>query len=201
MALHLIEANAIFYEVAKTGTEWVRHALKAVGVDYQILEPHKGISVRHGLPVHFKDKYNFHFASIRHPLTWVESWFRFQCGHWTQFEPGLWHPQRCIERCAGRTYTDFVKNLLKHEPGYVSRMYEWYLGPPGALNVDAILRQETLSQDLDTVLQNRGYKVGTTASVPRQNVSHNHKTDLSADLILTLIQSEQPAIQRWYDED
>ncbi len=44
-----------------------------------------------------------------------------------------------------------------HEPGYVSRMYEWYLGPPGLGWVDTVGPYEHLADDLVAILRSLSY--------------------------------------------
>ena len=65
------------------------------------------------------------------PLSWYESWWKYQSGIWTVWEPGVWHPQRSLEKCRSDDFSDFIRLCIRNEPGYVSRMYEWYVGPVG----------------------------------------------------------------------
>jgi len=52
-------------------------------------------------------------------------------------------------------FDGFVEKVLVNLPGYASRMYERFVGPPDA-EIDFIGRQERLVDDLRTALQQAG---------------------------------------------
>lgn len=131
MSSRLVQADALFLHIPKTGGIWVEHALTRSGVPIEPAEVIGGVTYRHPVLSHLKDRLAFTFTFVRHPLSWYESWWKFMAGWWPIHEPGVWHPQRSLERCRSDDFSEFIRLCIEHEPGYVSRMYEWYIGPPG----------------------------------------------------------------------
>src|SRR5262245_16462215 len=99
MSLHLSRANALFLHIPKTGGTWVEEVLKECGILAEQAAVTDAVTWRHPLRGHHLHDYSFVFAFVRHPLSWYESWWKFQAGSWTQHEPGVWHPQRVLEKC------------------------------------------------------------------------------------------------------
>lgn len=159
MSARLIPSNALFLHIPKTGGTWVEFALPHIGIQSEEPPTIDGVTYRHSLTAMFKDAFPFIFTFVRHPLSWYESWWKFQAGRWTIFEPGVWHPQRTLEKCASDDFSEFIRLCIKHEPGYVSRMYEWYVGPVGFEYVQFVGRNENLMDDLVHVLTRLGHAV------------------------------------------
>lgn len=204
MALYLTETNALFLHIPKTGGTWVERALERCGIATEHAEPEKTATIRHGLLYHFKRTSSFTFTFVRHPLSWYESWWKYQAGLWQTFEPGVWHPQRVLEDCASDNFSEFIQKCIQHEPAYVSRMYEWYIGPPHWSAVDFVGRCERLREDLGTVLRTLGYEFDqqTLDSTPRAHVSSKQcgEPHWSAELKYQMEQLEAPAIRRFYSD-
>jgi hypothetical protein len=88
------------------------------------------IAGRHGLPQHYSGERDGQFAFVRHPLRLYEStWAYWRMKEWQTFEPHSWHPWHCIKQCRANSFSDFARNVCWHQPGWVTRMYEWYCGP------------------------------------------------------------------------
>jgi hypothetical protein len=202
MSTHLLQANALFLHIPKTGGTWVEEALKACGIATAYAEARDTVSWRHGLPGHLTRRYRFAFTFVRHPLSWYESWWKFQARVWKRFEPGVWHPQRVLERCASDDFSTFVRLCLAHEPAYVSRLYEWYIGPPGLEGVDVIGRYENLANDLVRILRLLGYDFDedTLRGQAPANVSRKYAGEPVWDpgLRQRVLEREAPAIRRFY---
>ena len=175
MALHLLDANALFVHIPKTGGIWLEEALPACGIRTAQPETRDGVSWRHPLPADICGHYDFTFTFVRHPLSWYESWWKFQGGHWYTFEPGVWHPQRVLEPCGADDFSSFMRRCLEREPGYVTRLYEWYIGPPGIERVDFVGRQEALVDNLVGVL--RGLNCDFDETVLREHPRANVGTE------------------------
>ena len=202
MSTHLIQANALFLHIPKTGGTWVEEALKAGGIATEYAQALDTVSWRHALRYHLTQNFRFAFTFVRHPLSWYESWWKFQAGIWTRYEPGVWHPQRVLERCAADDFSAFIRLCLEHEPAYVSRLYEWYIGPPGLECVDLVCRYEDLADDLVRVLRRLGYDFDE-AALRRQapaNVSRKlaGKPVWDPGLRQRVLELEAPAIRRFY---
>lgn len=202
MAILLTKSSAIFYEIPKTGTRFVEHVLTQLGIGWERPEPEVRASLAHALPCHFSGQFDFRFCAVRHPFSWLESWYRFQSSlGWPRWEVGRWHPQRILEPCATELgFERFLCHLLLRQPGYVSRLFEWYVGPPGAESVDVVLRQESLAAGLADVLARLGYEVRRedVEAIGRVNESCGDPVDWSPCLRDRIFAAEWPAIKRFY---
>jgi hypothetical protein len=204
LSVRLVSSNALFLHIPKTGGSWVEHVLPRLGIEIEQPVTIPGVTFRHSLLPMFRDEYLFKFTFLRHPLSWYESWWKFQAGTWTDFEPGVWHPQRCLEKCRSDDFSEFVRRCIENEPGYVSRMYEWYIGPAGFEYVDFIGRYEYLVKDLACVLEKLGHEVDFEILRQFQPVNVSAKAcgepiwDL--DVRRRVLELEAPAIRRFYPE-
>jgi len=202
MSVSLPGSDALFLHIPKTGGCWVEQALIQARTRNELPATIPGVTWRHSLLSMFKRRYRFVFTFVRHPLSWYESWWKFQAGIWTIFEPGVWHPQRCLERFQANDFSEFIRLCIKHEPGYVSRMYEWYIGPEGYEFVDFVGRQETLVDDLTLVLNMLGeaFDHEQLFAVAPVNVSRKVHGEPVWDPALKrqILELEAPAIRRFY---
>jgi hypothetical protein len=200
VTLILPEAKALFVHIPKTGGNWVKRALERAGVHCHPANRRQGISI-HCPPQFCLDSYDFAFAFVRHPLSWYESWWKYQQGKWTRFESDSWHPQRCIEACANDDFNAFVAACLAQQPAYVTRLYEWYCGPAGA-ELDFIGRTESLADDLVDLLHRLSYKFDEEAlrTTPAENVSPGVAPVWRAEVREKALEFERSAIDRFYGE-
>lgn len=202
MAIVLTQSGALFVHIPKTGGTWVANVLNRLGIANESAPHVPAASVRHAIPEQFVGRYKFRFTFVRHPLAWYESWWKFQAGVWRQFEVGVWHPQRVLEPCADNDFSQFIRNCLVQEPGYVTRMYEWYLGPPEVERFDFVGRTESLAEDLVTVLRQLGHtnRIDEVSHFAPVHVSRSKFGEAVWDpeLRRRIIDVEAPAIRRFY---
>jgi len=86
----------------------------------------------------------------------------------------------------------------------VSRMYEWFIGPPGHDHVQFVGRQENLIEDLIDVLTILGYEIDVRAihGIARANESQKRRGEpvWDPDLRRKVMELEAPAIRRFYTD-
>jgi len=106
-------------------------------------------------------------------------------------------------------FADLLKWIRDNQPGIVGRIFEWFVGPPGAPVVDAVCRVESLAEDMWKILDHLGYNVSKEQiqEVPAQwvtsQIENNAGKNLvpdwgSAKLVEEFLSSEVPAIKRFY---
>ena len=204
MSVSLGGSGALFLHIPKTGGTWVEKTLERIGIETEQAETIEGVTFRHSPLPMIRQNYPFVFTFVRHPLHWYESWWKFQAGTWTVFEPGVWHPQRVLERCQSDDFSEFIRLMIEQQPGYVSRMYEWFIGPPGHDFVQFVGRQEDLAEDLIAVLTTLDYEVDAAAirRSARANESQKRHGEPAWDpeLRRRVLELEAPAIRRFYTD-
>jgi Sulfotransferase family len=159
----LILANAVFLHVPKTGGTWVREALHASGAAFDEYfvdgDQHADLSY---CPCPDKLK----FAFVRHPCGVYASYWRFKMAEgWDLRNP-------FDAECAATSFPDFVQGVLNKQPGWCSRMFEDYVGPPDR-QIEFIGRFERLPDDLVHALRLAGEAFDERAlrETPHANVS------------------------------
>lgn len=195
-----------FHHIPKSGGTWVKSVLVKLGLmtKHNLAQACPGIG-RHGLIEHYRMNHDFRFSFVRHPIAWYESFFKFQYKKWRAFEPeAKWHPQRSLEKYASDDFNEWMERVLKNEPGYVTRMFEWYLGPEGAERVDFIGQQENIRYHLQWALEYAGFQVSSEQwrvlqNEPARNVSPDITIEWDHALQERVLASEVPAIRRFYN--
>lgn len=187
MAL-ILKGGALFLHVPKTGGNWVTKVLQESGlVEYSLGPKHADVNhlfVRRsggmigsaGYVHHEKELLNymlkkrlgllskeksFMFCFVRHPLAWLESWFKYMSQpthNWLYWgderDVEKWHPNSILNGLGDVDFNQFVQNVIRKRPGYVTEMFGWYTTP----EVDFIGKQENLKEDLISVLKTLNLK-------------------------------------------
>jgi len=208
--LLLTSSNAMFVRIPKCGTIYVQKALQAAGIAVKradrLEHPHYDFGFEHAPPWAMRWPGHRAFAFVRHPLTWYESWWKYQ--QWQKWPkigtasvPRTSHPQTCLEGLGSDDFNAFVHNVLRHEPAYVTRLYEWFLGPENAPHIDPAFvgRLETIHADLSRFLMNLGYGALELPEKP-VHVSPTEAPVWHPDTYRRVRLGEAAAIRRFYND-
>ena len=202
MAIALPDLNAVFVHVPKAGGSWVRDAIIASGIR---TVPAGGVG-EHNLPDAYATR-GRRFCFVRHPLTWYESAWRGLSQGWPlrrEIAPlhreRSWSPIRFLTYLAGaRDFNDFLNTILSEQPGFVSRMFEWFVGPPGYPRVEFVGRMESIESDLSVILKWFDWS-GTLAQITAVNEAQQPRPEWDENLRRKVEASEVVGIRRWYTD-
>lgn len=132
----------------------------------------------------------FRFCFVRHPLSWYESWWKYMKGlgwnDWgTQNSATDWHPNSVLNGLGSDDFNEFVWNVVRVRPGYVSELYYSFTKP----GIGFIGKTETLRDDLCYVLDYLGHTYSTDSVIKsqRKNVSKTEQAETSWDPELRLL--------------
>ena len=227
MAL-LLRNGAVFLHIPKTGGSWVRavcqkqglaigqfghmHANYEHAARYWIQYPdhYASLAVRtmNIRPVRIGDA--FVFCLVRHPLSWIESWWNYNNRRgWPRFSQGQsrmrrWHPTAELERyrpLPDAGFDGFLRFVIDETPAFVSRMYAGYAPP----HVAFVGKFENIVADVTTALDRAGMRVdrGVLDAIAPVNVSSRRDSApvWPEDLRRKIVELEAPALDAYgYDE-
>jgi len=199
----LLKGGAIFLHIPKTGGSWVTRILQEMDLiegrighmhadsdrilnAYRFggVKTHAGYlikrkvqkKIRRFIPARKLPAKPFMFCFVRHPLSWYESWFKYQSLKWnwrtwgTELNPDDWHPLSMLNGLGSDNFTGFMTNILKKRPGFVTELFGNYTKP----NItDFVGHQENLGEDLIQVLTHLGlpHDPSVIRNMPPVNVS------------------------------
>ena len=97
------------------------------------------------------------FCFVRNPLSWYESWWKYMQGRgWNDWgKPNSavdWHPNSILNGLGSDDFNEFVWNVVKTRPGYVTELFFSYVKP----GLHFIGKTERLRDDLAYVLDQLG---------------------------------------------
>ena len=181
-----------FIHVPKTGGMWAATALKATIPDLR--EPTSG-GDRRGHFVWNELPETFRFGFVREPATW----YRSHWAHKKTHEDYPDTPDRFDELVRESSdFPGFVRTVTDEVPGYLSMLYEIFLGPPGA--IEFIGRYENLVDDLIGALGQAYDREPADYDSIRQIApvnTGNRKPEITPDLRKLIAASEHRAIGRF----
>lgn len=142
------------------------------------------------------------FCFVRHPLHWYESFWRYMCKQkWpilgNQYDPNNWHPNAPLNGLGNTDFNQFVRNVIRMRPAYVTEMYGWYTLP----GTNFVGKQENLAEDLITVLTELDVKFDSDRIRQHQpaNVTESKSTPFRWDeqLCQDLLKLEMATFRRY----
>ncbi len=195
----LVMRQALFLHTPKTGGTFVRRAIAEFGIDAHrprlVPRQHRDhprladVRLYKGLL-----RRRFTFAFVRYPPDWWRSYWAYRMR--TGWVP---HLDRQVQ---ASDFPTFVEKVLEHAPGGASRLFQAYVGPPGA--IDFVGRFEHLVEDLSIALCSAGYELDASRlqRVRPENVSdyRGHPAEYPPDLLRAMLAVERYGVDRWYPE-
>jgi hypothetical protein len=170
----LLKCGAVFLHIPKTGGRWVEEALKATGQTHrQLFHRHADMArVMHlkkfekfrlkqwlrdrllGIPEQPMLGATYRFCFVRNPLKWYESWWRYmENKNWKRWGcqgfAESWHPNSSLNGLGNHDFNQFIRNVVRARPGYVTELYSRYTDE----RIDFIGKQESLVDDFIHVLK------------------------------------------------
>lgn len=96
----------------------------------------------------------FRFCFVREPLSWYVSCWRFmKSRNWRregdERNPYHWNPLEMLNGLGSDDFNEFVYNLNRRRPGFVTELYGWYARP----TTDFVGKIENLTVDLRKALR------------------------------------------------
>lgn len=144
---YTVNNKLAFYHPPKTASQWVRAVLRKLDVEIKDI-PSPGASPDHATPWHAPSDLP-KVVTIRHPLSWYESCWRYQVQHnWQIWEPGVWHPYRHIEHIKSDDFNAWVTRVA----GFYGFMMRDYVTKGTDPHERQFVRQESVSWDLSCAL-------------------------------------------------
>ena len=176
MAL-LLKDGSVFLHVPKTGGTWVTRVLTELGLveagfgakhaSYEgvmnVTRSYPRSTAKHllttGPRFAGRVRASFKFCFVRHPVDWYASYWRHNnLKGWPEWAKAKttgrrpWHPTLEIAHLRAPTFDEYVLLIADQHPGFLERMYGFYLGP----TVGFVGHQERLADDLIDVLGRAG---------------------------------------------
>jgi hypothetical protein len=223
VARFLPDSGALFQHVPRTGGTFVEKAIDLLGIGCSRWSKHvrKGFSKKHALLARYDFRalgnVKFTFAFVRHPVEYYVSTWRYMQAEKNRHPRGLpekdyltsltddyfsWHPFRSAARLYQDDFASWVCQMVEHEPGWCSRLFEWYVGPRGGEFVDFIGRTETLASDFTEVMAALGYHrqgfLGELVLRPRVNESQTPRPIVSDLIKQAILRSERTTLAQFW---
>jgi len=184
-----------YIHVPKTGGTWLMQALEAVGIRYKVIAEGAASHVHwNGMPPR-----PFRFGFVRYPPTWYLSYWSYvrHTEHPVSDNPLDTAVLECDD------FPAFVDVACSRLRGFLSDMYEVYLGPPG--EIEFVGRYENLRDDLITALQLSGEcqdwkpeDFDPIRELAPVNVSSKSTNTITPDLEARIVENEKRTMERFY---
>lgn len=135
---------------------------------------------------------------VRHPLSWYESWFRYQTSKkWRDWgEAGnlsRWHVCAELNVCSDLDFMTFMRKVNDRAPGFVSSLFSRYTHGANA----TILRNESLADDFLTFAEATDLPVDREAILNAERIGESPamKLDWDRSVLRTTVENEMSAFR------
>jgi hypothetical protein len=181
--------NCRILHCGKTGGSWINEAISRSGVDHLRL----GGSYEH-LELHqFPDDGVPTISCVRKPPKWIRSFWAYRQRQ-TPKNPSQLDEIMCND------LHKFVDAYLRERKGYMTEMFEKFVGEPGN-EIDHVCRNDTLLYDLIDALRLCGevFDEAEIRSTPRINANkYIGVPELTPDQVDGICESEAAFIERFW---
>ncbi len=202
----LLLRRSVFLHIPKTGGDWVRAALRNAGVL-------QGLPRQHSPDKHLTREESIvargnrrPFCFVRHPLSWLESFWRYSGGTTQDCRKPReydWRTQNANGRamlgpvcdCYDPWFDRFIEKVTTMRPGYVGWLYSQYVTPNALIG-----RTEKLSADLIACLHEAGeeFSMVRIQATPRVNQSVAPRPTISRRLLQRVECVESQVLETYY---
>lgn len=204
MSLYFPETNSLLLHVPKTAGHFARTSVRKLGVKYR--EARSFSDNWHPPFWDIDEDVQWSAAFVCHPLAWYESFWRSQAGQWRDCTKYNWVPMAEIQAYANDDFCAWLDAVTTNCPGFVTRMFESYCGPPTwpsgvAKAPNFVGKRERLCTDLAFVLTQctgSDVRADRLRRMKPANVSCAPRPAWTRRLKHRVITTELPAITRWY---
>jgi len=209
MAL-VLKNNVLYLHIPKTGGNWLTKMVHDQGlVKGELGHKHATfdyISPRPGALRSMTSSWRHISGSptvlcvVRNPLSWYESWFRYQISRewrdWGQEgNPGRWHVCAALNPCKAPDFMTFMRSVNKQVPGFLTCFLGRYTHGANA----TVLRNETLAQDFVAFAERVDLPVDRDALLTAGRVGESPKMKLEWDdeVLRETVENERAAFRAY----
>jgi len=225
MSWYLPEKRALMLHVPRTGGTWVKEAMHLTGIPLlkwgtigPQYRPRKHTILGHMHP-ELLTKIDYIFSFVRHPVDYYVSVWRFTTRSvdiWPEkmrlvFEQN--NPAAISEGvlCWKPDFDEWLDEMLEEEPGWVTRWFERFVGPPRGEFCHFIGRTKTIEQDAKEVMNILGYGKNWNEARKQIELIHHAKNRIretkaphfkpTEEQRKRIERSERVTISRFFGED
>lgn len=215
MACFLPDTKTLFLHITRCGGTWIDRVLDRLDIEVDTWLRSKTLAPiprKHGMSGHFVKKYMVDVDQmvvfVREPHGLYASIWKYlnriQRKKLPFFTELSWHPFKRPAELFVEDFGDWVLAMLEQEPGFVTRLYEGYVGPAGGEFCWYVGRVETLVEDFCRLMRLLGYELEIDRhekflmSTGNVNASRRRPVVWPDDLWVAVSKAERPAIDRFY---
>ena len=171
----ILKKNLLYLHIPKTGGNWLSKIIRDHGCVLRSLE-HKHATydlvsgrlrarsfIERKLTLRGVENMQY-MAVVRNPLTWYESWFKYQTSNnfrdWGEVgNPLKWHVMSSINSVKQNDFNEFVLAINQVHPGFVTSLYAAYTARSSAI----VIKNETIRQDFASI--NSQFELGIPEAI------------------------------------
>jgi len=214
-SLYLPRSKALFLHLPRTGGTWVKRAVMLCGIEHELLRMTPRYRRKHALlawyPAKFLADVDFVFSTVRHPVSYYESRWRYATRHRPPYSRkrvpdtrrSPWEPDKYYQPDFG----EWARYMVENRPCWVTRLYEQFVGPEHGEFCQFICHTETLTDDFCRVMSLLGY--GSEVEESRVELPKLYRSANKSKIVATwpeglqerVAHDERLTIERFYGEE